>query len=85
MDILRTLLFFIPIMFYYLAEAMFSAIFIRLAWRFVIEPTVNIEITYLQWVVIIWIFKVIFFDIFKLLGSFAIMPPPPEEQNDNQN
>lgn len=69
MDKLKNLMFIFPVMFYYLMESAIVAIFINVIWRYFIENIVGIEINYLEWVAIIWVIKVVFFDVFKLIGG----------------
>lgn len=66
-------------MIYYFVESALISIFITLAWKFFLEPTFNFHIGYFQWLAMIWIVKVIFFDVFKLLSNIVMIPP----QNDN--
>lgn len=80
---LKYLLFLFPVMLYYFVESALAGIFVYLAWKFVLQPTFNIEITYFQWVIIIWIIKVIFFDIFKLLASFMNTNNNPTNNTEN--
>jgi len=75
----KNILFIFPVMGYYLLESVVAALFIRFVWRFFLESLTGISINYLQWVAIIWIIKVIFFDVFKLLSGLATMNNP----NDN--
>jgi len=69
-DFLKNILFLIPIMIYYLIESIILALFINLVWKLILQSKFNIYLSYLDWVAIIWIIKVVFFDIFKLLGNF---------------
>ena len=82
---LKNLLFLIPIMIYYFFESLRAAVFINIGWKYVLYPLTGVYITYFQWVIIIWIIKVIFFDVFKLLSGFNSTPPPKnDDDNDNQ-
>jgi hypothetical protein len=69
-DFLKNILFLIPIMIYYFIESIILALFINLVWKLILQSKFNIYLSYLDWVAIIWIIKVVFFDIFKLLGNF---------------
>ena len=73
-------------MLYYLLESAIIALFINLAWRFVLYPITNICINFLQWVAIIWIVKMIFFDVFKLIADLSTLQqiPPVETNNIKQ-
>lgn len=66
---LRNLIFLIPIIFYYLFESILLAIFINLPWMFIFQPKFNFHISYLDWVFIIWVCKLILFDVFKLVSG----------------
>lgn len=70
-----------PVIIFYLLEAMFSAIFVNLAWRFVLQPKFQIEITYLDWVAIIWIIKILLFDVFKMLNGVNIINNPSNKED----
>ena len=59
--LIRNILIIIPIIFYYLIESFFVAIFINVAWMFILQPQFTIQLSYLDWVSIIWIIKVILF------------------------
>jgi len=61
----KNIIYLIPIFFYYLAESFLIALFVNLVWKFLLYSTFKIGISYFQWVGIIWIVKIIFFDIFK--------------------
>lgn len=70
-------------MIYYLFESAIIALFVNIAWRFVLYPLTDIYINYLQWVVIIWIVKMIFFDVFKLIADLSTLQQLPSvETND---
>lgn len=84
MDI-KNLFYILPVMLYYFAESAVISIFVTLVWRFFLEPIFNIHIGYFQWLGMIWIVKIIFFDVFKLLNSVMIVPPQNEiNENNNQ-
>lgn len=59
---------FFPTLVYYFIEAMFFGIFVQFIWRFFLSELFNLYIGYFQWVCIIWIVKIIFFDVFKIVG-----------------
>jgi len=81
MDNFRNLLFIFPVMGYYFMESLISAFFIFFAWKFILEDFTQIAINYFQWVGIIWIIKVIFFDVFKLISGLGT---PNNTNNENQ-
>jgi hypothetical protein len=71
LDTLKNILYIFPIMGYYLLESMLIAIPVYFVWRLILSPTFDIYFSYLQWIAMIWIIKIIFFDIFKLIAGFA--------------
>jgi len=75
MNNFKNIWFLFPVMGYYLLESMVAAIFVTLVWRFLLFPIFSINITYLQWVAIIWVVKVVFFDVFKLISGLSSIPP----------
>jgi len=79
---LRNILFIFPVMGYFLLEAVVLAIFVNFVWRFVLEPWCGVAINYLQWIAIIWIIKVLFFNVFNLLSGIGA--PPPEYYDEKQ-
>jgi len=81
MDI-RNILYIIPVIGYFLLEAVVLGIFVNFVWRLILEPWCGVAINYLQWVAIIWLIKVLFFNIFNLFSGMIMTPPP--EYNENQ-
>lgn len=81
MDI-KNILFIFPVMGYFLLESVILAVFVSFAWKFFLLPTFDIQISYIQWVIFIWIIKVVFFDVFKLISGLTAMN---NQQNNNQN
>lgn len=69
MQIIKNALIVLPVMGYYLIESMIIALFISFVWNFFLEELFHISISYFQWIGIIWIIKIIFFDVFKLLSA----------------
>lgn len=65
MSMFKSLLLYIPIMIFYLIESLFLAIFVNTAWKYVLETQFEIKINYIHWVFIIWIMKILMFDILK--------------------
>ncbi len=70
LDTVKNLILLFPLLIYYFIEALFLGLFIQVIWRFFLSELFNLYIGYFQWVCIIWIVKVIFFDIFKIIASF---------------
>jgi len=66
-------------MVYFVFESAIISIVANLGWRYILYPRTGIEISYFEWVVGIWIFKAIFFDVFKLISS---LPMPVEEETE---
>ena len=54
-------------MVYYFFESLIIALFISVIWKYFLSESTDIYLTYFQWVLVIWIIKVIFFDVFKLI------------------
>jgi hypothetical protein len=81
MDNLKNLLFIFPVMLYYFFESLIAALFVAFVWRFALQPTLGIEIGYFKWVAIIWIIKVVFFDVFKLISGLTSMNNQKQEEN----
>lgn len=79
---LKSLLMIIPIMFYYLIESFFIGLFVSVGWKFILQPQFDIQLSYLTWVIIIWIVKVILFDPIKIAAAFKnqIIVKEKEEQ-----
>jgi len=76
-------MFIFPVMFYYAIEALIVGIFISFIWKFLLSNYFG-NLEYFQIVGIYWIFKMLFFDVFKLIASLASMSnqvPQPEEEN----
>jgi hypothetical protein len=73
MDNFKNLLFIFQVMFYYLMESAIISIFTTIIWKYFILSIIHVDITYIQWVAIIWIIKVVFFDVFKLISGLTTM------------
>jgi hypothetical protein len=69
----KNLLFIFPVMLYYALESLIAAVVVNFVWVIALRPLFNISINYLQWVAIIWIIKVVFFDVFKLISGLTNM------------
>lgn len=82
--IFNDILFVFPIMLYYAFEAIIVSIFISIVWRFFLSQYIC-EIGYFQIVAIYWIFKMLMFDVFKLLaGLTSAGSNMQREINENQ-
>ncbi len=73
----KNIFFIFPVMGYYLLESIVIAIFVNIVWKFILQDFIGIEINYIKWVAIIWILKLLLFDVFKLISGLA--------QYNNQN
>jgi hypothetical protein len=82
-SMINNLVFIFPVMGYYLLEAVIVGVPIALAWKFFLTNTIG-HLGYLQIVVIYWIVKMLFFDVFKLIQGLAPVPPPVEEEDKNK-
>lgn len=69
-NIFSNLMFIFPVMFYYLLEAFIVSLFISGIWALTLKNTIG-NITYLQFVGGYWIFKMLFFDVFKLITGLS--------------
>jgi hypothetical protein len=49
-------------LFYFFVESMYIGIFVWGAWKFLLMPTFNYPISYIQWIIVIWIIKVLRFN-----------------------
>ena len=65
MSLLKNLFLIIPVMLYYFIESLISGLAVMFLYDYFLLSLTGFEITYKQWVVIIWIIKIIFFDVFK--------------------
>jgi hypothetical protein len=63
----------------FLIESVVIALFVSVIWKFILYSLIPIEITYVQWLAMIWIVKVVFFDVFKLLAGLSNIPEPKNE------
>jgi hypothetical protein len=68
---LKNMFYILPVMGYYFLESMLIAAPVFIVWRFVLLKTFEVYVSYFQWVGIIWIIKVIFFDVFKLITGLS--------------
>jgi hypothetical protein len=58
-----------PIMIYYLVESMLMSLVITPVWNKWLASSINmIELSWWEWSLILWIIKVSFFDIFKVIN-----------------
>ena len=63
---MKILFSYFPIMFVYLFESMFIALFIMTIWDFSLFDLFKYDVSYIQWVGIIWIYKILNFDVYKI-------------------
>jgi hypothetical protein len=80
-ETLKNLMYLVPVMLYYFFESVIIAIFVSFVWRFVLQPKIGLVIGYFDWVCLIWIVKVILFDIFKLMAGMGVTINKIEEEN----
>ena len=81
MQYMRNLFILLPIMGYYLLESLLIALFVSLVWNHFLQQLFKTNVSYLQWVAIIWIIKIIFFDLFK---TFLRTINNIDNNNDNE-
>lgn len=84
--ILNDILFVFPIMLYYALEAIIVGVFILFVWKFCLSKFLG-DIGYIQIIGIYWIFKMLMFDVFKLLAGLTSMGSnmQKEMENDEDN
>jgi len=86
--ILNDILFVFPIMLYYALEAVIVGLFIMVVWKLCLSRYLG-DVGYLQIIGIYWIFKMLMFDVFKLLSGLTSMGSNMQkemdenEENDN--
>lgn len=78
---MKQVLYIIPVMFYYFIESIISAVPIHFLWKLFFSVKFNFGLQYVHWVIIIWMVKVIFFDVFKFAAFFD---KNNEEQKDKK-
>lgn len=69
---LESLYFIFPIMLYFIFEAIIVGVFISILWKFFLTTNFG-HLGYFQIVVIYWIIKMLFFDVFKLITGLTTM------------
>ncbi len=69
---LESLYFILPIMLYFIFEAVIVGLFISVLWKFFLSNYFG-QLGYLQIVVIYWIIKMLLFDVFKLIAGLNSM------------
>ena len=85
-NIFKDILFVFPVMFYYALEALIVGIFISFVWKFILSGYFG-DIGYFQIVAFYWIFKMLMFDVFKLIAGLTSMGSnmQREMENDEDN
>lgn len=63
---IKSILQLIPIYIYYLIESMVHALPITLIWKYNLSKIFNVELSYINWVWIIWVIKILMFDVLKI-------------------
>ena len=83
---LNDIAFVFPVMFYYALEALLVGLFITVVWKLFLSNFFG-SMGYIQIVAIYWIFKMLFFDVFKLIAglSTAGSNMRREMENDEDN
>jgi hypothetical protein len=80
---LRNILFIIPIMVYFFVESLVTALFVSVIYRIFLAEALNVYIKYSQWVAVIWIVKVLLFDVFKLIKGVEVIVPEENKEEAN--
>ena len=78
--------FIFPVMVYYVLESLIVSVFIMIVWKLLLSNYLG-NIGYLQIAGIYWIFKMLFFDVFKLISGLhsAGSNMQKEMENDENN
>jgi len=84
MNNLKNLLFILPIILYYLIESIVIGFIVYLIWHFIFQIKFNFTLSYFEIVFIIWVIKIVLFDIFKVSDRFTL-PNDPEDNQDEEN
>jgi hypothetical protein len=80
--ILDNILFIFPVMGYYALEALIVGLFITILWKFVLSNLWG-HFGYLQIVVVYWIIKMLFFNVFNLVAGISTMPTNMQKEMEN--
>lgn len=81
---LRNLGYILPVLMYYFIESIIIGIPVWVVWKFMLSSRFfDFEITYFEWVGIIFIIKAIFYDVFKVI--FSVISTQNNENIDNNN
>lgn len=81
---LRNLGYILPVLMYYFIESIVIGLPVWAVWKFTLSAKFfNFEITYFEWVGIIFIIKAIFYDVFKII--FSVMSTQNNDINDINN
>ena len=59
---IKNIAYLMTVMIYYFIESLIVAFFINVAYIYILASIFKVEIGYFQWVILIWIVKVLFFD-----------------------
>lgn len=62
----RHLYYLTTVMLMYFIESIYIGFFIHLTWEYILYPIFKIDIIYFQWVFIVWVIKLLFFDSLKI-------------------
>ena len=81
---LKNIYFIFPVMGYYLLEAAIVGIFLMVVWNFALRNILP-HINYIEASGIYWIAKMLFFDVFKLIGGLTQMNQNLQNNLYNEN
>ncbi len=76
---LKEMLFIFPVMGYYAIEALIVGLVISILWKIFLSNFLG-SIAYPQIVVLYWIIKMLFFNVFNLITGLGTLPDPDEEK-----
>jgi len=75
MNIFKNLIYIIPLLIYYFFESIFIGVIIYFIWKWVFEWRFTFPpLTYFDWVMIVFIIKMLLFDLFKISPFLGMSP-----------
>jgi hypothetical protein len=62
---IKNFLILVPVAIYYMIESFFLALIVQTVWFYFLQDRFKFELTYMNWFAIIFIIKLILYDVFK--------------------
>lgn len=84
MNSLKNLIFILPIILYYLIESIVIGFIVYLIWHFIFQIKFDFTLSYFEIVFIIWVIKIVLFDIFKVSDRFTLPNDSQDENGDDE-